>query len=174
MIIISDLLKEENSKLIKNIKNYKVYSPDTAEIKKCMGCFNCWVKTPGCCIIDDLSKEINRDAINSNNLIVITKITYGGYSPYVKKIFERMLPNILPYFKVENNETHHAPRYNRYPNLTIIGYGDDLLDQEKVLFNNLVKANAINMQNPSYKSIIIADKNEISQMINSIGVNRNE
>lgn len=174
MLIISDLSHEENTKYIKDIENCKIYDSNTAEIKKCMGCFNCWVKTPGCCIINDLSRKINEDAIKSNNLIIITKITYGGYSPYIKNILDRMIPNILPYFKIINKEVHHAPRYSSYPNLTVIGYGHNLLNEEQDLFVNIVKANATNMQNHKYNAIIIKNKEEITNIITSIGGNENE
>ena len=33
------------------------------QIANCIGCFGCWVKTPGTCVIDDDGRETTRKAI---------------------------------------------------------------------------------------------------------------
>lgn len=174
MLILSDLKNDELKNYITSEENLKIYTEDSADIKNCLGCFNCWTTTPGCCIINDISREINNYAINISNLVLITEITYGGYSPYIKKIFERMIPNVLPYFKIVNSEVHHAPRYDKYPDLTIIGYGDNITEDEKLLFNNLVKANALNMQCEKYKAIIVKDKSDLTKILSEIGGKKDE
>ncbi|RDY25385.1 flavodoxin family protein [Romboutsia weinsteinii] len=144
------------------------------KIKSCLGCFNCWTKTPGCCIIHDESNEISRSMIKCNNLIIVSKIVYGGYSPYIKRILDRSIPNILPFFKVVNNEMHHKPRYKKYPKLTVIGYGANITDSEKNTFKKLVKANSINLQNNQYEVFIVSSIDEVKQLISKIEVKNNE
>jgi multimeric flavodoxin WrbA len=50
----------------------------------CMGCFGCWVKTPGECIIDDMMSKINRNYINSDVVIYLSPIIFGQFSANIK------------------------------------------------------------------------------------------
>lgn len=43
------------------------------EIADCLGCFKCWVKTPGICIIDDYGRETAAKVIKALNLIAENK-----------------------------------------------------------------------------------------------------
>ena len=48
------------------------------KIRNCIGCFGCWTKTPGCCVIRDEPKKA-----------VI--IAYGAKSEEEKEIFRRLV-----------------------------------------------------------------------------------
>jgi len=50
-----------------------------------MGCFGCWNKTPGTCVMKDDSAKIAKAVVNSDLLIFLTPITFGGYSSELKK-----------------------------------------------------------------------------------------
>ncbi len=51
-IIIHDLEPESFRSIFKDIdeKKFKIIS-DNKKIKNCKGCFECWIKTPGECVI---------------------------------------------------------------------------------------------------------------------------
>lgn len=55
------------------------------KIVHCMGCFGCWNKTPGTCVMKDDSAKIAKAVVNSDLLIFLTPITFGGYSSELKK-----------------------------------------------------------------------------------------
>jgi len=52
--------------------------PADHEIKWCNGEFNCWVKTPGICISDDMNTEITRSFVASDLVIYTTPNNVWG------------------------------------------------------------------------------------------------
>ena len=69
-------------------------------IAPCTGCLKCWTKTPGECVIDDEQRKIYVDMARSNILILVTPVTFGGYSSELKKGMDRLIPD-LPSFLQE-------------------------------------------------------------------------
>lgn len=117
------------------------------KISSCLGCFGCWVKTPGVCIVDDEGREVAKRVIQSDLVIAVSSITFGDYSYEFKKALDRMLPNISPFFKKIKGEGHHRPRYKKYPNWLSIGLLSEENETMADIFRNLVARNAINIQN---------------------------
>lgn len=138
------------------------------KISYCHGCFHCWLKTPGVCIYNDLGKEICKAFVNSDVFLIISKVRYGTYSPAVRRALDRLLPDILPYFRVTvNGEIHHKPRYKKYPRFIVIGYSDHhVADDEKATFKLLVDANALNFNAAGTSKIFIcSNEKEIPEII---------
>jgi len=128
------------------------------DIAPCLGCFGCWMKTPGVCVIDDAGRDIARRIVDCDLLIFLTPVTFGGYSWQLKKAIDRSIPNILPFFRRVNGEVHHVKRYARYPRLLGLGVvprGPVDPDEEE-LFETMVRRNAINFHSPSDDACIVA------------------
>ncbi len=126
------------------------------EIAACRGCFGCWIKTPGVCAIDDAAQNIVQDLVASDLVVLISPITFGGYSFELKKAFDRMIPTLSPFFMKFQEQTRHKPRYKHYPRMAGIGV---LLEHEDVLeeiFKAMVAKNAINFHAPGYSAEVIA------------------
>lgn len=118
----------------------------------CIGCFNCWVKTPGHCIIQDDNHTIAAEVINSDMFILVSAITFGGYSSEMKRMMDHMIPLLSPFFRRIDGEVHHRMRYDRYPTLYSIGFLPQPDPVQEHIYHRLVKANAINMGNCPYSS----------------------
>ena len=116
----------------------------------CIGCFSCWVKHPKVCIYKDSYSNITEALKNSDELILISKNRFGCYSESVKRVLERCIGYVLPYFTIRNEHIHHASRYKNKLKLTTYFYGD-ITDDDKVCLNNLVKANSINLNASDYE-----------------------
>ncbi|MDP3388243.1 MAG: NAD(P)H-dependent oxidoreductase [Eubacteriales bacterium] len=114
------------------------------EIKPCMGCYACWIKTPGKCIIDDYGRGLVSEMINSQLIVYLTPVVYGGYSPELKKALDRIIPLLLPFFKKIKGEVHHPKRYDTYPDVLVLGITDKENYEEEVIFNELIGRNALN------------------------------
>jgi multimeric flavodoxin WrbA len=125
------------------------------EIAPCIGCFQCWTKTPGECVFDDEQRRIYADMAKSDLVILITPITFGGYSSELKKGLDRFIPVLLPFFRMYNGETHHPSRSGKEWNL--LGVGTlPLKDEEKErLFRDLVKRNSLNMHSENTSSVVL-------------------
>ncbi|HPJ02066.1 MAG TPA: NAD(P)H-dependent oxidoreductase [Candidatus Limiplasma sp.] len=108
------------------------------ELAYCRGCFGCWVKTPGECVIRDSMADINRDSMQSDVAVYLVPVVFGQYSANMKNALDRWIPNILPFFEVrKNGETIHPARYLENPAFIMIGYGDGLSAEEKALFTSI-------------------------------------
>lgn len=113
----------------------------------CMGCFGCWIKKPGECVINDRMAQINRSVMNSDMVIYLSPIIFGQFSPNIKNIIDRSLPNMLPFFETRpDGSTMHPPRYETYPGQIIIGYGDEISDEDKQLFIDVTKKHRRNIE----------------------------
>ena len=144
---------EQRDWLVNEIKLHK------KTIADCLGCFACWVKKPGLCIIDDDAQEIARRFINSDLIIYLTPVFFGGYSYQLKKALDRMIPLMSPFFTKVDGEIHHKPRYGKYPSIIGIGVMTEFNKEEAELFKNLVRRNSINLHSPNCASdIFIKDK----------------
>ncbi|AET69625.1 NADPH-dependent FMN reductase [Desulfosporosinus orientis DSM 765] len=112
----------------------------------CMGCFGCWIKKPGECVINDQMTQINQRVMNSDIVIYLSPIVFGQFSPNIKNVIDRGLPNMLPFFETRpDGSTMHPPRYKTYPCQIIIGYGDGLSDQDQQLFIDVTKKHRRNI-----------------------------
>jgi len=85
------------------------------DIHHCAGCFKCWVQTPGMCVFDDDSREVNRVVINSDFVLFASPLVMGFPTSVLKKKMDRMIPLVHPYIDIIEGEMHHLPRYDRYP-----------------------------------------------------------
>jgi len=120
------------------------------EIHHCLGCFGCWVKTPGECVIDDAAREIAREVIASQLLVYLTPVTFGGYSSELKKAVDRVICLISPFFTLIDSEVHHKKRYERYPVLVGLGLVEDGDEEEGGQIRN-----ALNLHAPAHAAGLV-------------------
>jgi hypothetical protein len=120
-----------------------------ASVAYCRGCFQCWTRTPGLCRTNDAARDLTRRFIRSELVVFLTPVTFGGYSSELKKMLDRSIGLVSPFFRRIDGETHHRRRYARYPALLGVGLlpGPDLEDE--ALFRALVRRNAINLHSPA-------------------------
>lgn len=65
--------------------------------RPCIGCFGCWIKTPGSCVLPDSYQEMGKLLSRTSELILISRCCYGGYSPYVKNVLDRSIGYLQPF-----------------------------------------------------------------------------
>ncbi|WP_432402914.1 flavodoxin family protein [Wukongibacter sp. M2B1] len=137
--------------------NYKVTSMllHELDIKNCIGCFGCWVKTPGICVINDWGRDIAKAIIQSDLVVYLTPIVFGGPSSELKKVIDRIIPLTLPFFKKINGEIHHKPRYDKYPRVMVLGVLHERNETLELTFKKLIKRNSLNWYNPQYSVAIL-------------------
>jgi multimeric flavodoxin WrbA len=89
-------------------------------LRYCIGCWGCWVKTPGECISRDASLEMDRAVINADFVLWAAPLKMGFPSELLKRACDKHLPLIHPYMEVAYGEAHHLKRYARYPRLGLL------------------------------------------------------
>ena len=142
--VIEKKIKKSRNWIENNEEEVKIIS-DENKIKNCTGCFCCWIKNPGRCILKDGYENLAELYSKAEKIIIISKCCYGTYSPFVKNVLDRSIPYLLPFFKLKNNEMHHTIRYKRKLFLEVYFYGKDLTELEKNIAEKMVKANCINL-----------------------------
>lgn len=139
------------------------------DIATCLGCFGCWVKTPGVCVIDDAGREVARAFIQSGLVVLVSPITFGGYSSELKKVFDRIIPILSPFFKKVGGETHHQMRYQRYPHFLVIGALPEPDQAKEAIFNTMVARNALNAEFQSWASGVCYGSQSSAELRGALG-----
>ena len=147
-------------------------------IGHCVGCFGCWVKTPGMCRFNDAGPTIARQFIQSDMSIFFTPVIFGGYSAELKKAVDRAVICLnSSFFMKIDGEVHHKPRYVRYPRLMGVGVLPHADKESEKIFKTLVKRNAINLHVPAHiAGVILSDqgagksRKHIQSFLTAIGV----
>jgi len=115
------------------------------DIAPCGGCFGCWTKTPGECVIADSAHDVLRSYVASDLVVYATPVTFGGYSSQLKKMLDRLIPVLDPRFVVMGGEVHHRLRYRRYPKTIGLGTLPSRDPEAELLFARLVARNGLNV-----------------------------
>lgn len=123
-------------------------------IANCIGCFGCWVKTPGKCVIRDDATEIYPLIARSERVIFVSRIFCGGYDTVMKTMLERTIPTQQAFLRLHGGETHHVQRNVAEKDAVIIAYSDgDIPEDERALFLRLISRNAQNMLLRSWRVV---------------------
>lgn len=159
-LIVHDLSQEMWDALALSFgKEIKIINRQ-GEINKCIGCFGCWVKTPGQCVIKDDYQRMGELLAQTEELILISKCSFGGFSSFVKNVMDRSISYILPFFEMRNGEMHHKLRYTNKLKIKAVFYGENITEEEKETARELVKANAINL-NGIVQEVMFAENEEM-------------
>ncbi|MDR1642133.1 MAG: flavodoxin family protein [Clostridiales bacterium] len=114
-------------------------------VRYCVGCYGCWTKTPGKCVIRDRGADMAGMMPKCGEFIILSRLVFGGLSPDIKAVMDRSIGFVLPFFRIVKGEMHHVPRVEHPPDLRYVFYGADMTEREKETAKALAKANSINL-----------------------------
>ena len=114
------------------------------KIANCVGCFGCWTKTPGRCVIRDDATRVYPLIAQSDQLLYVSRIFCGSYDVPMKTMLERAIPIQQAFIRIHHGETHHVQRQVVPKKAVIVGYGASS-PQEEALFRQLIARNTYNM-----------------------------
>jgi multimeric flavodoxin WrbA len=114
------------------------------EASGCKGCFGCWVRTPGACVLKDRYRRFAAEVSRHGELVIVTRLVWGGYSPPVKRVVDRSLAHLLPFFTLREGHMRHLFRGSAGFRLTAVFYGAQGDREAMDLAERLVRANASN------------------------------
>ncbi len=105
---------------------WEIIELERNSVLPCRGCFYCFTKHPGVCVNKDLIPELKEKARNCGILIILTPILFGCFSSMIKNTIDRGL-------------TGEVGLQKEYPIQFIIGYGNDITDEEKSTFIDITR-----------------------------------
>ena len=126
------------------------------KISNCIGCFGCWTKTPGKCVIRDDAVKVYPKIAESRKILYVSRVKYGCYDTVMKTMLERALPIQQAFIRLLHGETHHIQRNVVPKQATIIGYGE-ISKEEQDIFRQLVIRNANNMNFEHYEVVLVSE-----------------
>ncbi|MCA2997033.1 MAG: NAD(P)H-dependent oxidoreductase [Rhodocyclaceae bacterium] len=155
--IVDGLCAEVERQLAVGPNTTRTFHLKDFSIGHCLGEFDCWVKTPGRCRIHDEGQEIERAVHDADLLVLVTPVRFGGYSAQLKKVIDRLIPLITPFFEKRADLTHHQHRYDRLPRFVGVGYDSAPTDSRACLFRGLVESNALNLGCPAWGVALVGE-----------------
>jgi multimeric flavodoxin WrbA len=115
-----DILKLLKIKLEDRQNSVTLINLRDITLRYCIGCWGCWVKTPGICSHNDESPFMDTAVINSDFVLWATPLIMGFPSELFKRAMDKHLPLIHPYILEDQGEMHHLGRYDQYPRLGLL------------------------------------------------------
>jgi multimeric flavodoxin WrbA len=95
------------------LRNYRV--------RHCLGCFACWVKTPGRCVQqDDMTEELFDRLLEADLAVLATPLYHYNMNARMKAFIERTLPMNLPFFVDRRGRTDHPSRFQKVPRIVAL------------------------------------------------------
>jgi multimeric flavodoxin WrbA len=80
------------------------------KVNPCQGDYVCWLKTPGKCIHKDDMQMLLPKLARADVWVFATPVYFDGISGSMKKLIERMLPLVEPFFEVKDGHCRHPRR----------------------------------------------------------------
>lgn len=80
----------------------------------CLGCFCCWSKTPGRCVINDDVRDVTLKMLSSDVVIYSFPLFYYSVPSKLKALIERQLPTVAPFMEGQRDylvNGGHPPRF---------------------------------------------------------------
>lgn len=81
-------------------------------IRECVGCFACWNRTPGKCVINDDMEGLLQKILRADVTIWSFPLYYFGLPSRLKMVIDRQLPLTLPFMDGDAGAGGHRPRYD--------------------------------------------------------------
>ncbi|MEW5819135.1 MAG: flavodoxin family protein [Cyanobacteriota bacterium] len=84
------------------------------KIHHCIGCFTCWMKTPGKCAMNDDMAELLEIYINSDIIVFASPVYVGGVTGIMKDFLDRLIPVADPHIALSKDGiSYHKSRISK-------------------------------------------------------------
>ena len=137
---------------------------DAGTIKDCIGCWSCWVRTPGLCVHQDAMTQIYEQLMASDR-VVLAMPTGGGFlSGAAKTFIDRLIPLYHPYIMIHHGEMMHYARYDSYPEMDFYWDRTSLTEEADAVVEDYFYRVAYHFRKASYR-IHVSDHQVRSQLL---------
>lgn len=113
-LVLNTLGKEALDQVNALIKDKEVEVVDTSDMKiaHCMGCNQCWLKTPGICAIKDDYEKIIKKLVETENLWIVSDTRFGFLDYKGKRVMDRIMPMLNMTVCFRDGWMRHKLRYH--------------------------------------------------------------
>lgn len=136
---------------------YEIVHTADKDIRACIGCNYCWLKTPGVCTIKDDYEEILKKIIKADQLWIVADTHFGFLSYKGKNVVDRLMPIVTMNLHIKDGEMRHVTRYKKTPDFGVIYRGHG----EKTYLEQWVKRVALNFAGNSLGAYSMDEMQEV-------------
>jgi multimeric flavodoxin WrbA len=86
---------------------------DDLKVNSCLGCFTCWVKTPGQCVHKDDMADLLAKHQSADVIVLATPVFVDGMTSTLKAVLDRSIPLVQPFFEIRDDHCRHPPLGDR-------------------------------------------------------------
>jgi multimeric flavodoxin WrbA len=90
------------------------------KIKPCLGCFNCWWKTPGVCAQKDEAPELIKRYMASEVAVFATPLYVCGMTAQLKTFMDRFILMAQPFIELRDGHCTHPRRDDDGPSGMVV------------------------------------------------------
>ena len=160
-LVLNTLGNEYTEQVKTLIKDKEVEIVDTSNMKiaHCMGCNQCWLKTPGICAIKDDYEEIIKKLVETENLWIVSDTHFGFLDYKGKRVMDRIVPMLNMTVGFRDGWMRHEMRYHPL-NIGLLYKGD----ADQAMMEDWCKRTAANIGGHSLGAIALQVKSEKCKM----------
>ena len=158
-LVLNTLGKEALDQVNALIKDKEVEVVDTSdmEIAHCMGCNQCWLKTPGICVIKDDYEKIIKKLVETENLWIVSDTRFGFLDYKGKRVIDRIMPMLNMTVCFRDGWMRHKLRYHAL-NIGLLYKGA----ADQAMMEDWCKRTAANIGGQSLGAIALDPQSAIS------------
>lgn len=158
-LVLNTLGKEALDQVNALIKDKEVEVVDTSDMKiaHCMGCNQCWLKTPGICVIKDDYEKIIKKLVETENLWIVSDTRFGFLDYKGKRVIDRIMPMLNMTVGFRDGWMRHKLRYHAL-NIGLLYKGA----ADQAMMEDWCKRTAANIGGQSLGAIALDPQSAIS------------
>jgi len=145
---------EQISNLIKD-DDIEIVNTSDMKIAHCMGCNQCWLKTPGICAIKDDYESILKKLVQAENLWLASDTRFGFLDYRGKRMMDRIMPMLNMTVGFRDGWMRHEMRYHSL-NIGLLYKGD----ADQTMMEDWCKRTAANIGGHSLGAIPLEKTSE--------------
>ena len=160
-------LETLSSSLVKKGNRVNMIKLKKMKLNFCIGCYSCWLKTPGVCIHKDDGPKILTEYINSDVVILSSPLIMGFTSALIKTLQERLIALSHPFVYIKDDRMQHVLRYEKYPSTVLLLEKTGIHDETDIeITENIYKS----AKTRKFALSLTTDRNceEVADEINNI------
>ena len=157
ILVLNTLGKDYTEQITALIKDKEVEIVDTSDMKivHCMGCNQCWLKTPGICAYKDDYEIILKKLVQADNLWIVSDTRFGFLDYKGKRLMDRIMPMLNMTIGFRDGWMRHEVRYHPL-NIGLLYKGD----ADQAIMEDWCKRTAANIGGQSFGAIALQVKSE--------------
>lgn len=167
-LVICTLPEKRAEKAMKELSAHfeeiEVVYTEGLRISHCIGCTDCWMKTPGVCAVKDDFEGIFKKLLKADIVIMLTEAKLGFISHKMKNIVDRLLPLALPFTRIIDGGMRHLSRYGKCWQVGLLYAGEG----DKAFLDEWMARFTLNFHSKSLGAFSIEKSEALCNELNNI------